>query len=372
MTKSPVKRLLDFGQSPWLDFIERELLTSGELVRMIDEWGLRGVTSNPTIFEQAIAQTDQYDADIARFGSAVSNAEQLYETLAIADVQAAADTLRGVYEQTDGRDGFVSFEVSPHLARDRARTVAAARRLWAALDRPNVMIKVPGTTEGLGAISELIAGGINVNITLLFSVERYRAVAAAHQTGLEAAQSAGRPLERIASVASFFLSRIDTAVDGELDRLAKAGGARASEAAQLRGTAAIASARLAYAAYRQSLATDRWRRLAAAGARVQRLLWASTGTKDPSYSDVKYVEPLIGPDTVNTLPLATLRAYHDHGNPEARLVGASGAAEHAQLAALGIEIEAVAAQLLEEGIAKFVQPYDALLAALATRSARQR
>jgi transaldolase len=331
------------------------------------------MTSNPAIFEKAIAQTRQYDREIATLAAAGRPAEQVYEMLAIADVQAAADLFRPVYDGSDGADGYVSLEVSPRLAADAEGTISEARRLWAALGQPNVMIKVPGTPAGLVAIRELIGDGINVNVTLLFSVERYREVAAAYAAGLEAALEAGRPLARIASVASFFLSRIDTAVDARLDRLAQDDEARASEALRLRGAAAIASARLAYAVYEESIATPRWRRLAADGARVQRLLWASTGTKDPAYSDVKYVEPLIGPATVNTLPLDTLRAYHEHGDPAARLTGHREAAERiaAALAALSIDLEAVAAKLLEEGIVKFVQPYDSLLATLERAGAQR-
>ena len=366
MSTSPVKRLLDHGQSAWLDFIERKLLASGELARMIDEWGVRGMTSNPSIFEKAIAQTDQYARDIAKLAAEGVAAERIYETVALADVRAAADVFRPVYAASQGADGFVSLEVSPHLAADADGTVAEARRLWAALDRPNAMIKVPGTPAGLVAIRRLIGAGINVNVTLLFSVARYREVADAYAAGLEDAVAAGLPLERIASVASFFLSRIDTAVDRELDRLVHSGGARANEAARLRGTAAIASARLAYAAYEESIGTRRWRTLATRGARVQRLLWASTSAKDPAYSDVKYVEPLIGPDTVNTLPLETLRAYHDHGDPALRLPGHRAEAERdvAALAALSIDLDTVAGRLLEEGIVKFMEPYDALLAAV--------
>jgi transaldolase len=368
---SPVKQLLGFGQSAWLDFIERDLFASGELGRMIEDWGVRGMTSNPAIFEQAIAHTRQYDREIAKLASAP--AEQVYETLALADVRAAADIFRPVYDASDAADGYVSLEVSPHLAQDTENTVAAARRLWAALDRPNVMIKVPGTTAGLAAIRELIGAGINVNVTLLFSVERYSAVADAFAGGIELALAAGRPVARIASVASFFLSRIDTAVDLELAPFARGDDGRASEAVRLRGEAAIASARLAYAGFEQFVAGERWRALAAQGARVQRLLWASTGTKDATYSDLKYVEPLIGADTVNTLPIQTLRAYHDHGNPAARLRGHEQEAGRtvAALAALSIDLEVIAGRLLEQGLRKFVQPYDALLATLATASERR-
>lgn len=363
MTASPLKRLLDVGQSAWLDFIDRELVSGGELGRMIDDWGVRGMTSNPTIFEQAIARTKQYDADIARLAAQDLSAEAIYETLAIADVRAAADAFAGMYASSGGEDGYVSLEVSPHLARAAAGTIAAARRLWAALDRPNAMIKVPGTDQGLAALRTLIGEGINVNVTLLFSVPRYREVAAAYAAGLEDALAQGRELSSIASVASFFLSRIDTAVDRALE---------GRNAPDLAGEAAIASARLAYAALEESLAAERWRALAARGARVQRLLWASTGTKNPAYGDVKYVEPLIGAHTVNTMPLDTLRAYHDHGEPAARIAGrrADGAAVMRRLADLSIDIESVAGELLEQGIDKFVQPYDALLAAVERARAR--
>jgi transaldolase len=363
---SPVRRLADFGQSPWLDFIQRGLVRSGELERMIREWGLAGMTSNPVIFEQAIAKTDDYAADIERLARAGKAAEEIYEALAIDDVRSAADRFRPVYDTALGADGFVSLEVSPHLARDALRTVAAAKRLWAALDRPNVMIKVPGTTEGLTALRQLLAEGVNVNVTLLFSVARYRAVADAYLAGIEAALASDRDVDRVASVASFFLSRIDTVVDRKLDRLVAANGSVGEEAQALRGEAAIASARLAYAAFEEIVATERFRRLAVRGARPQRLLWASTGTKDESYGDIKYVEPLIGPLTVNTMPLATLRAYADHGCPASRLPGTRLQAEQceAALARLGIRLESIAAVLLEDGLDKFVRPYDALLETL--------
>lgn len=363
MHESPVKQLLAFGQSPWLDFIQRSLLRSGELERMIDEWGLRGITSNPVIFEKAIAQTHEYDVDIADLAKRGLGAELIYESLAIEDVRHAADLLLPVYEATDGADGFVSLEVSPHKANDAGETIAEAKHLWAALKRPNVMLKVPGTAEGLTALRALLTEGINVNVTLLFSVKRYRDVLSAHLEGLEAAAAAGRKLSRIASVSSFFLSRIDTLVDRRLDELAAAGGARASAAAALRGQAAIASARCAYVAFEEVIASPRFQRVRERGARPQRLLWASTGTKDAAYSDVKYVEALIGPQTINTMPLDTLKAYHDHGRPQPRLTGHAeeAAAILEQLASIGIDIDTVTAELLDEGIAKFVQPHDALL-----------
>jgi len=363
---SPVKRLLELGQSPWLDFIRRSLVETGELVRMIDEWGVRGVTSNPVIFEKAIAHTDDYRAEVARLARAGQSAQQIYEALAIEDVRAAAKLLEPVYEASGGADGFVSLEVSPHLARDAAATIAEAKRLWSALDRANVMIKVPGTHEGLTAIRSLLADGINVNVTLLFSIERYRDVLEAYGRGLEAALAAGRRIDRIASVASFFLSRIDTLIDAKLDALAAANAARKQEAVRLRGAVAVASARLAYAVFEEGIASERFRRLRANGAHVQRLLWASTGTKDPVYSPVKYVEPLIGADTVNTMPLETLEAYHEHGQPSARLSGHADEARDvlAALAGLGVDLDAATARLLDEGIEKFVRPYDALLGAI--------
>jgi len=371
--KSPVKALLDFGQSPWLDFIQRGLLNDGELERMIAGWGLRGLTSNPVIFEKAIAHTHEYDRDIAALARDGSSAEELYETLAIQDVQQAADALLPVYESTDRADGFASLEVSPHKAHDSDATVAEAKRLWASLGRRNVMIKVPATAAGLIALRALLAEGINVNVTLLFSVKRYNDVLQAHLEGLEEAITGGKDPVRIASVASFFLSRVDTMVDAELDRLASAGDARKADAHSLRGEAAIASARMAYAVFEEFVATARFRKLRAQGARPQRLLWASTGTKDPAYSDVKYVEALIGPQTVNTMPLETIRAYDDHGKPALRLTGHAGdaAATLARLEVLGIDLDAVTEALLRQGIDKFVKPYDALISSLekARRSA---
>jgi transaldolase len=365
--ESPLRRLQAFGQSPWLDFLQRGLLESGRLAQMIaDGWGLKGVTSNPAIFEKSIIETQEYDREIERLARRGYTAVPIYEALAIADVRLAADLFRPIYDATNGVDGYVSLEVSPHVAHDARHTIAEARRLWSAVDRPNAMIKVPATSEGLAATRQLLAGGINVNVTLLFSVPRYREVAGTYLTALEDALDARRPIDRIASVASFFVSRIDTAVDRELDRLAERGQAAAPA---LRGEAAVASARLAYRAFEDLIGSKRFRELAKRGARPQRLLWASTGTKDPAYGDVKYVEPLIGPQTVNTMPLATLEAYHDHGDPAARLAGHGPEAERVLrgLAELGVEIERTAERLLEDGIDGFVRPYDALLRALERR-----
>lgn len=360
---NPLLALRELGQSVWLDYIRRRMLEGGELERLIREDGLSGMTSNPTIFEKAIGGSDDYDRTIAALGRAGADANTIYRTLTREDIAAAADLMRPVHDAAGGRDGFVSLEVSPHLARDPDATIAEAHELWEALARGNVMIKVPGTSEGLTAVRRLIADGINVNVTLLFSVARYRAVAEAFIAGLEDRRAAGRPVAGVASVASFFLSRIDTLVDQRLDALASA------EARALRGSAAIACARLAYQAYRAMFSTPRWRALAGAGAHPQRLLWASTGTKDPAYSDVKYVEALIGPDTVNTMPPDTLAAFRDHGHaaPTLELELPAMQAVPERLRALGIDLEAVADQLEAEGIDKFVAPYDALLRTIETQ-----
>ncbi len=369
MSESPLTRLPGFGQSPWLDFIQRELIESGKLQRMIERWGLRGITSNPAIFEQAIAKTHDYDGDIARLARLGMSAVGIYETLALADVRAAADLFLPVYDGSGGTDGFVSFEVDPHLSGDAQGTIDEARRLWTTLARANVMIKVPGTRSGLTAIRTLLAEGISVNVTLLFCVARYREVLDAWLDGLEGARVIGRPIGRIASVASFFLSRIDTAADEELEPIAESGGIRGAAAKELLGEAAVASARCAYREFETHLSSARWRDLAAHGARPQRLLWASTGTKNPRYGDLKYVEPLIGPHTVSTLPLATLEAYHERGRPAERLVGTgeSGRQTLDALARLGINLDRLAAGLLEQGIQKFIEPYDRLLEAIEVR-----
>lgn len=359
MSGNPLLALEALGQSVWLDYIDRALLASGELARLIREDGVSGVTSNPAIFGKAIARGG-YDADIARLVQAGHRPAEIYETLTVGEVQHAADVLRPVYVASGGRDGYVSLEVSPRLADDTAATIAAARRLAAAVARPNLMVKVPATRAGLPAIRALLAQGINVNVTLLFGLARYRDVVEAFLAGLEDRQAAGRPLDGVASVASFFLSRIDTLIDARLDRDPR------PEAAALRGRAAIASARLAYSYYKEWLIGPCWRALGADGARPQRLLWASTSTKDPAYADVKYVDAVIGPDTVTTLPPETLRAYRDHGEPVARLADDLPAARAlpAQLAALGIDLEDAATVLEREGVRLFVEPYDWALAAL--------
>jgi transaldolase len=356
---NPLLELRKLGESAWLDDLGRGMLEDGSLARLIREDGIAGVTSNPAIFAHSMTTDPRYAEPIARLLPTVSSPVALYEELAIHDVRDAAALFRALYDGSSGADGFVSFEVSPHLAYDTAGSLAEARRLWARLDLPNAFIKIPGTEAGLPVIRDLIAEGINVNVTLLFSPERYRAVAQAYMDGLSARARAGRPLASVASVASFFLSRIDTLVDKLLDALA-AGGQPAART--LRGKAAIASAARAYEIFESTLATPQWQELTAQGARPQRLLWASTSTKDPSYSPVKYVEELVVPGTVNTMPLDTLNAYRRLGRPELRLERhlAEGADTREGLERLDVDLEAVAAQLEREGVAKFVEPFDKL------------
>lgn len=365
MNDNPLRHLHRLGQSIWLDYIDRTMLNDGSLASLIAGDDLAGLTSNPAIFEKAISSDPAYSEEISALGRSGATREALYETLVVADIGRAADSFLPLYRHSSGRDGYVSIEVSPLLARDAAASVQEARALWKHLDRPNIMIKIPGTVEGLEAVGTLLAEGINVNVTLLFSAQRYASVLDTYLTALETRLARGQALERVASVASFFLSRIDVKVDALLDGM-QSDAAHAQEAAALRGQAATASAALAYEQYLEVTHSPRWRRLAEAGARVQRLLWASTGTKDPAYSDIKYVEPLIAGETVNTLPPATLAAYRDHGRP-ALLMERSmreAAPVVARLAALGIDLARVAGDLEEEGIRKFVQPYQSLLASL--------
>ncbi len=360
---NPLKKLQNFGQSVYMDEIRRSWLHDGTLAKLIERDGLRGVTSNPSIFEKAIAQSDEYDDQIEELAKAGTDLETLYEALVVQDIQGAADTLRATYDASDGRFGFVSLEVDPNLARDTEGTIEEAKRLWQKVDRPNVFIKVPGTAEGLPAIEEILAAGINVNVTLLFSLEGYREVANAYLRGLERRAEAGKPLKNIASVASFFLSRIDVMVDPRLDEIAGEGGDKAELAERLRGQTAIANAKMAYQIYREVFGSSRFEQLADAEARTQRVLWASTSTKDPKYSDVKYVEALIGPDTINTMPMETLDAYRDHGNPAPRLEDDVPAArEHLErLEELGISMKQVTDDLESEGIEKFVKPFNSLM-----------
>jgi transaldolase len=372
MKDNRLSQLGTLGQSIWLDYIRRDLIASGGLRRLIEEDGLRGMTSNPSIFEKAMADSHDYDDDIRTLALKGRDAAAIYETLSQRDVQSAADEFRPLYDRTDGKDGYVSLEVNPHLAHDTHGTTEEARRLWAALNRPNVFIKVPATTEGLPAIRQLLSEGINVNVTLLFGLPRYRQVAEAYLAGIETRAAQGKPVKHVASVASFFVSRIDALVDPLLDKLLSPGGEEADLAKKLRGQVAIASAKMAYQIYQEIFGGDRFKKLAAQGARVQRLLWASTGTKNPDYSDVKYVEALIGPDTVNTAPLETLDAYCDHGEPKARLENDVGEAARVlkRLPELGITLDQVTQQLEDEGVEKFNQPFDKLIAAVEERSRR--
>jgi transaldolase/glucose-6-phosphate isomerase len=358
-----LERLLAAGQSVWYDNIRRGLIDTE--LRQLVAAGVRGVTSNPTIFERAIAGSDEYDAAIAAADPTLSVAE-LYERLALEDIRRAADLLRGVYEGTGGADGFVSLEVSPHLARDAAATVAEAARLARAVDRPNAMIKVPATAEGAQAIRRLIAMGVSVNVTLIFSLAQYERVIDAYVAGLEELVAAGGDIARVASVASFFVSRVDTAVDRALAALA------GEEARALLGRAAVANAKLAYALFRRRFADERWQALAARGARPQRPLWASTGTKNPAYSDVVYVDSLVGPDSVNTMPPDTLRAALDHGRTEASVTEGLEEAQAVvrRLADLGVDLEAVGERLQEEGVQAFADSFDRLMRALRHTRAR--
>jgi len=363
---NPLLKLRKLGQSVWQDDIGRNMLDDGTLAHLIEADGIAGVTSNPAIFAASINKEPVYQRAIAELLPKEASNIKLYETLTVEDLRRAADLFRKLYDSTNGADGFVSMEVSPHLAYDTAGTNAEAKRLWAWLERPNAMIKIPGTEPGLAAIRDTIAAGINVNVTLLFSPERYRAVVNAYFDGLEARLAAGKPIDKIASVASFFLSRIDTLVDKQLDDLAAQGKA---EAKKLRGTSAIASACQAYGIYEELMASSRWKALAAKGARPQRLLWASTSAKDPTFSPVKYVEELIAPDTVNTMPGETIKAYRTTGKPESRLQPQIAQAPQifAGLKALGINMAAVAEQLEREGVKKFIEPFDKLQASIEER-----
>lgn len=358
MTK--LHELAALGQSIWLDFIHREILESGRLAALIAD-GVRGVTSNPAIFEKAIAGGSYYDRDILRLAAEGLAPEAIYEALAIADVRAAADRLRPVYDASAGADGFVSLEVSPAIADDAETTAAEAARLAAAVGRPNLMIKIPATPAGIRAVESAVAAGISVNVTLIFSLAQYEAAAKAYIAGLERRLAAGGELAPIASVASFFVSRVDTALDPLLEKRGRR---------DLLGRIAVDNAKLAYAHFREIFRGERWGRLAAAGARLQRPLWASTGTKNPAYSDTLYVDGLIGPETVNTLPPATLEAFMDHGTAALTIDRDLDGSRHrlAQLVELGIDLEAVTARLLEEGIAAFARPFESLMQSIGRKA----
>ena len=349
------------GQSVWLDYIERGMVQTGELQQLVDE-GVMGVTSNPTIFEKAITGSDAYRADLEQLVISGQDAKTIYEMLAIADIQAAADVLRPVYDRTHRYDGYVSIEVAPDLAHETEATIAEARRLFAAVARPNVMIKVPATKAGIPAIHQLINDGINVNVTLIFGLERYAEVKEAYIQGLEERHAAGKPINHIASVASFFVSRVDANIDAQLNQLAT----HSDQALALRGKAAVANAKLAYAQFQDKFAGERWQTLADANAQVQRPLWASTSTKNPDYPDVLYVDTLIGPHTVNTMPPNTLEAFRDHGTI-AQTVDKGVADAQSTMSALkqlGISMTVVIDELEEDGVRKFADSYTQLLSAI--------
>ncbi len=367
MNNNPLLRLEALGQSLWSDYIRRSMLSSGgELQQLIEQDGLAGVTSNPSIFEKAIAGSHDYDDAIRVLALEGKSVPEMYQALTVEDIQHAADLFRPLYDRLNGADGFVSLEVSPNLAHDTAGTADEARRLWEAVRRPNVMIKVPATHEGLPAIRQLTGEGINVNVTLLFGLPRYREVAEAYIAGLEERVGRGEPVDHVASVASFFLSRIDVLVDPVLENKIRTGGPEAKIASAFHGQVAIASAKVAYQIYKEIFGSDRFRRLADRGARPQRLLWASTSTKNPAYSDVKYVDALIAPETIDTAPLETISAYRDHGKPAPRLEkNVKDAHEILQrLTEVGIDLDAVTAQLEREGVQKFIEAFDRLTAAL--------
>ena len=364
--RNPLHELHPLGQSVWLDYIRREILENGELEAMIAKYDLRGVTSNPTIFEEAIGKSDDYDAAMQELAAEGADAGKAYEALAVQDIRRACDLFRPIYEAAGGHDGFVSLEVSPELAHSAEATLEEARRLWKAVDRPNLMVKVPGTEGSVPAFEQLIADGINVNVTLLFSISSYERVMEAYLRGLEKRTEQGGDLGRVASVASFFISRVDSAIDAQLEKLGS------ERAKGMMGKAAVANAKLAYQRFTEVFAGERWERLRGRGARVQRPLWASTSTKNPSYRDVIYVEELIGEHTVNTMPLATVKAFADHGVAR-RTVDQDLPAAHqlfADLRELGIDLDAVTEQLQTEGVDKFSKSFRGMMQVVGEKLSR--
>ncbi len=373
--QNPLKELIKFGQSVWLDYIRRDLFTSGELKRLIEQDGLRGMTSNPSIFEKAIAGSDLYAQTLADLEKRKDlDAKGRYEELAIKDIQDAADFLKPVYQQANKRDGYVCLEVSPYLAHKTQESLDEARRLWKRVGRENLMVKVPGTPEGIPAFQQLISEGININVTLLFAFDVYVRVAEAYIAGLEAFAKSGGDVSRIASVASFFISRIDTLVDGEIDAKLKTSTSPADQALlrSLHGKVAIANGKLTYQRYKQIFSGPRWDALASRGAQTQRVLWASTSTKNPKYSDVYYVEELIGPDTVDTIPPATFDAFRDHGKPRASLEENVQAAQETMqgLETAGISMKAATDKLTDDGVKQFSDAFDKLLDAVKQHAAK--
>ena len=365
---NPLKDLLKFGQSVWLDYIRRDLFTTGELKRLIEEDGLRGMTSNPAIFEKAITDSKLYDDVLHSLAGKNLSGTAKFEAVAIRDIQDAADALRPVFDSSKGRDGYVSLEVSPYIARDTQKTVDEARRLWKAVGKPNVMIKVPGTAEGLPAFQQLTSEGFNINVTLLFSQQVYEQIAEAYVAGLEQFSASGGDVSKIASVASFFISRIDSSIDKIVEARLKTSKDPAEQAQlkSVQGKVAIANGKLAYQSYLKIFGSDRWKKLAAKGAKTQRVLWASTSTKNPAYSDVMYIEELIGQDTVNTIPPSTLDAYRDHGQPKQRLTEHIDEARKVMetLPKLGISMKEVTDKLTDDGVKSFSEAFDKLLQAI--------
>ena len=364
---NPLEKLSTFGQSPWLDDMRRGLISGGGLQHMIDDDGVKGLTSNPAIFEESIARSGDYDGAIRRLSRRDKSVEEIYQILTTEDVQHAADLFRPIYDETGGADGFVSYEVSPKLAKDAEGTLKEARHLWKVIDCPNLMIKVPATEEGLPIIQQLISEGINVNVTLIFGLPRYKLVTKAYIDGLKERVARGESVERVASVASFFLSRIDTILDPQLEEIAKEGGERGERARSLVGEVAVASAKMAYVAYKETFEGPEFAELKAQGARPQRLLWASTGTKNPAHATNKYIEPLIGPNTVNTMAQKTLNLYRKSGKPALTIEKDADKADQKlkTLESLGFSIDEATEKLENEGVEKFITPFGSLMETLA-------
>jgi transaldolase len=371
MEYNPLLKLGTLGQSIWLDYIRCDLIASGELRRMIEEDGLRGMTSNPSIFEKAIAESHLYDQDIRDLALKKKDVKAIYEAISQQDVKNAADEFRNVYVKTDGKDGYVSLEVNPRLAYDTLGTIEEARHLWSELHRPNVLIKVPATTEGLPAIRQLISEGINVNVTLLFGLPRYKQVIKMYIAGIKARIDQGKPVKNIVSVASFFLSRIDAVIDPKEEDFVASGGEKDHFATKIRGQVAISSAKIAYKIYKETFESEQFYKL---NAFPQRLLWASTSPKNPDYSDIKYVEAVIGPDTINTIPLEILEAYRNHGDPSLRLESNIEQASWvmSELLEVGIDIKKITKKLENDGVKSFIKAFDQIYKAISQHDNRRK